>query len=445
MDSDSIAAAATAATSSAAKPREKPASCSPCEEPGVPAAPSAGKAKPNPKKGKTKTNQPSKAKPSSGKPPKTSSNEARIPKMSAPSKSPVGDDYNTRLARLESMISTLVDASASGRAKGPGMHNSSPRGSEQRRPPEAEIDDVDMEPECDYDYDPEDESIPVAGQAESDCSLTNPAILAKPSDKIPAFAAKFAVPTGVGEHLDEEIANTARFYLQEALDETALDETYKKYPMPGNCFPLKTPKVNPTVWENLPTPTRTRDLKLQKIEKALTTGITAFASTLDAATLSEAQNDALGLLCHANYELNQIRRDLIKPELDANCSQLCKPSNPVTNYLFGDDLGKQVKELQEQKKAVAGVMKGQKMRPSKQFHPYKKPGDRYRSQPRAGSWSPRESYRPPVAGTSRSPFLGQRPSWKRDPPARTYTPTSMTSQSRGRQAQQPHRQGLGRK
>ena len=405
MDSKNSSAAAASGSAAKRGPSNKTAS-STGEQQGLSVLPAAagtgkgkGKAKPNPDS--QAKNQLSKAKPNSDISSKTPDQDAianfKIPKVkeaASTSKSPVGDDSDVRLelAKLKSMIATLVDAqnSALGKAKGLGIDPSQ----QQPSPQELELsgtdgyvyDTMDMGTDSELDYE-HDDSVLVAGQAEAECSPSNPENMAKPSTKIPVFAAKFAVPTGVGEHLDEEIANTAKFYLQEALDETALDETYKRYPMPGNCLPLKTPKVNPTVWENLSTPTRTRDLKLQKIEKALTAGITAFASTLEAATLTEAQNDALGLLCHANYELNHVRRNLIKPELDANCSQLCKPSNPVTDYLFRDDLGRQVKELQEQKKTVAGVMKGHRMRPSKQFNPYKKPTDNYRSQPYARSWA----------------------------------------------------------
>ena len=57
--------------------------------------------------------------------------------------------------------------------------------------------------------------------------------------------------------------------------------------------------------------------------------------------------DRVLLLANANQELNYRRRELMRPQLNANYRHLCSPSNPVTSLLFGDDLPKAVKDISD--------------------------------------------------------------------------------------------------
>ena len=57
--------------------------------------------------------------------------------------------------------------------------------------------------------------------------------------------------------------------------------------------------------------------------------------------------DGVLLLANANQELNYRRRELMRPQLNANYRHLCSPSNPVTSLLFGDDLPKPVKDISD--------------------------------------------------------------------------------------------------
>ena len=60
--------------------------------------------------------------------------------------------------------------------------------------------------------------------------------------------------------------------------------------------------------------------------------------------------DGVLLLADANQELNYRRRELMRPQLNANYSHLYSPSNPVTSLLFGDDLPKAVKDISDTNK-----------------------------------------------------------------------------------------------
>ena len=227
---------------------------------------------------------------------------------------------------------------------------------------------------------------------------------------VPALAAKFATQADVGPSLHEEIANSTLFLMNNKLEEKVLDDTAAKYLPPANCATLDAPKVNQTIWDNLSPSTRSRDLKLSRVQKLLTRGITAFAQSLLPSTLSDQQQDALALLANANYEMNALRKDLIKPEMNSAYNHLCKASTPVTKFLFGDDLGKRVKDMKEEQRAAVGVVNSRKDpsrgRARAPYHPYA--GREYsRAQYKVAGWNA-PSNRPNL-GSRYKPFLDKTP------------------------------------
>ena len=262
---------------------------------------------------------------------------------------------------------------------------------------------------------------------------------------VPAFAAKYAVASDIGQPLDEELADSVNYLMSHHLEEKTLEDTSSKYPCPSNCQFLDTPKVNQTIWENLSAPVRTKDVKLQKVQKSLTRGIAAYVTLLDPNHISSEQQDVLALLCNANFEMNALRKELIKPDLNSRFTHLCKSTNPVTKYLFGDDLGKQVKDLQDQHKAAAGVMKGAHKRPRTAYqpYPYQSQGSDASRRYRDAGWSTK--FPRATQGNASKPFLGQRNLWKQRASAQaphTYTPMA----SRGSHyAPQARRAGQGKK
>ena len=70
-------------------------------------------------------------------------------------------------------------------------------------------------------------------------------------------------------------------------------------------------------------------------------------SMKDTPELNEIQQDAVALLANAQFELNQLRKDLIKPDLIPRYTHLCKPSVKTTQWLFGDELSKVMKEMDD--------------------------------------------------------------------------------------------------
>lgn len=58
-------------------------------------------------------------------------------------------------------------------------------------------------------------------------------------------------------------------------------------------------------------------------------------------------NDSLALLGHANKQMNMTRRGLIKPELRYEYLHLYAQSVTYTAWLFGDDISKTAKEIED--------------------------------------------------------------------------------------------------
>ena len=64
------------------------------------------------------------------------------------------------------------------------------------------------------------------------------------------------------------------------------------------------------------------------------------------------------------------QRDLIRPDLNKQYASLCNPSTPVSSFLFGDELNKEVEELAKSHKLSS------KVTPKKRMEPYKVPSGR---------------------------------------------------------------------
>ncbi|XP_071955992.1 uncharacterized protein [Antedon mediterranea] len=189
------------------------------------------------------------------------------------------------------------------------------------------------------------------------------------------FAKRFATLIEEGKPLQEVQADSVNYMITTPLEEKYMTENCQKYPKPINCQNLLVPRVNPLIWENLTPNVQNLDLKIQKCQKPLVKGLVAFLRSADELpTLTKTQEDSVALLASAHFELNQLRKELIKPDLNARYTHLCKTRVKTTEWLFGNNLHKAVKELEEEQKTV-GVMKNrQGQYRSHRFTPYQNSG-----------------------------------------------------------------------
>ncbi len=106
------------------------------------------------------------------------------------------------------------------------------------------------------------------------------------------------------------------------------------------------------------------DSKFQALQSTLVKGSTAVvllveelaklingAGSVDLQIVLDLGTDALALLGHTNRLLNLRRRDAMKNDLKHDFLHLCSNTVPFTDKLFGDDVTKMVKDIQEVNKA----------------------------------------------------------------------------------------------
>ena len=142
--------------------------------------------------------------------------------------------------------------------------------------------------------------------------------------------------------------------------DTKLKELQDKYKTPENCKVLCVPKVNLQLWHDLPRATKTRDLGLQELQKNIVKSAQPMLLLFDTIVKAKAEKkaiqpieispmlaDAVTLIGHASYLASVKRRKFLKPDISSAYQSVCSKSNPVTTFLFGDELPKQIKDIGE--------------------------------------------------------------------------------------------------
>ena len=141
----------------------------------------------------------------------------------------------------------------------------------------------------------------------------------------------------------------------------------KKYLRPENCEFLKTPRVNPELWDDLQDKTKHRKCSFQAFQKNLIKGITPvvqLASKVvdakkrkeDSIALNDVYDltiDALSFLGNSVYEFSMKRRELLKSEVAPAYKSLCHELQPITTLLFGDKLPQNIRNISQVKRMAA--------------------------------------------------------------------------------------------
>lgn len=172
----------------------------------------------------------------------------------------------------------------------------------------------------------------------------------------------------VGESLEnEKLAKLVDKMFRCKLSDKNLKDRLERQERPANCTTAKPPKVNPGIWRRLREPTKKRDLQFFKIQQALTKGILPVVRITDKLMQAKSLNadecqdlkkqglEAMSLLTHASYEINMQRRLLLRPDIGREYSALCSSQLPFTDFLFGDDLQKHLKDIGDQNKIGAKI------------------------------------------------------------------------------------------
>ena len=163
--------------------------------------------------------------------------------------------------------------------------------------------------------------------------------------------------------VDEGLANIVLSLLKDKLPEEKSQARIDKYSRPENVEGLRTPRVNPLIWNQLPAPVRTQDSKSQKTQNALIASLVATIKAtnhvLQQQPSGKAQDkelityltDAIALSLQCYHDINSTRRQAMKKDLHKDYAALCSAATvPATSeYLFGD-LSKLTKDISEANK-----------------------------------------------------------------------------------------------
>ena len=154
--------------------------------------------------------------------------------------------------------------------------------------------------------------------------------------------------------VNKKLAEVANVCWLEKLGDDQYKETTGKYFRPANCKKVVVPKVNEEIWGKLSHNANSRDVKFSRLQSNVTKAgcvvlntaesLLNLSAKADKSLAGELHNllvqatDAIKLLGHASFEIAQLRREDIKPQLNKEYGDLLSANVPVTEWLFGDDL-----------------------------------------------------------------------------------------------------------
>lgn len=227
---------------------------------------------------------------------------------------------------------------------------------------EYEYDEVDPEEGCSF-YEEEPSGV---SQSSTDLSTNLAGQKRKESEANPRFATmakRFKTQERCDVAIDETLAQNVTELFRNGIDDDRYAEMIKDETngRPENCDGLVTVKTNQLVWDAVTPAARTNDLKFQKIETSVIKAATILSKVVNKMAAIENEHDKFGemiddcnsslaLLGHSNKQICMVRRDLFKPELKDEYAHLCTHSLPYTSWLFGDDVSKKTKEIEDSNK-----------------------------------------------------------------------------------------------
>ena len=200
----------------------------------------------------------------------------------------------------------------------------------------------------------------------------------------------------VGPKVDEKLSKLVNTVLRSKISGDKLKSKAECFKRPQNCENLIVPNVNAEVWRKMSSRAKSRDLNFQRVQLYLTKGLipmvqclqfllnwrrnaknnadrSVHISDIELSKVTSDLCDSFSLLSHSDYQLCLRRREFIKPELNSEFRSLCA-SAPITEFLFGNDICSQIKELQQANQLVSRLTQykqtatgAQRARPYRQF------------------------------------------------------------------------------
>ncbi|XP_046574199.1 uncharacterized protein LOC124282290 [Haliotis rubra] len=210
-------------------------------------------------------------------------------------------------------------------------------------------------------------------------NMAAPSQPSKPVCDLGKIASVFKVSDQTGPRIETELADLVEGLLITKLDEKQKAEIFEKHARPENCPKLQPSRVNSEIWRIMESDSKSRDIRAQKVQNSICKGLVPIVKvvdtlcnkeTFDVSSLVTQLVDGIALIASANLDLSLKRRDAIRGDIRPEFKQLCAHTNPITEYLFGDNLSEQIKELTDTNKLVTKVHNVT----SHHFHPYQRGG-----------------------------------------------------------------------
>ena len=183
------------------------------------------------------------------------------------------------------------------------------------------------------------------------------------SDVLKDIAQDLNVKERTDPAIHEGLAGIFQTRLKGKMSDDKLKTKMEKYVRPENVD-LRVPKVNPLVWNQLSSQTRTQDARSQKSQSALIGALIASVKAADLAMKKYSNDrelitlltDSVAMGLQFNQEVNHSRRAAMKTDLHRDYASLCNMTPVAENseFLFGD-LSKLTKDIAEANKLTKRV------------------------------------------------------------------------------------------
>jgi hypothetical protein len=216
------------------------------------------------------------------------------------------------------------------------------------------------------------------------------------------FAAEYK-DEDFGPAVSPEFANVLMDMLRQPLSGEKLKAKANAYNRPENVPLLISPRVNKEIGGNCNTPTATKmlDSQFQNVQTNLMKGLAPLIYVTDSLLASNGKGlsatqahdaakellGALQLLTSVSGTINNMRKDNFRPSIGRAYVDICSHSREVNELLFGDDVSKTAKELNDSNKLVH-LVQGKRPflegtwrpRKARQHHNNNRPRSSHRSQ-----------------------------------------------------------------
>ena len=156
------------------------------------------------------------------------------------------------------------------------------------------------------------------------------------------------------QKINEKVATVVNKLSLKRISQEQSKSIMKRHCTPENIN-VCLPKCEQSIWNQLPGNVRVNDVKFQSTQALILSSINCQLKVSEALLALKADKETittclggLSLSMTANYEINQRRRDAIKPQFKVEFAKgLCTSSVPANVFLFGGDTAKRVREIAE--------------------------------------------------------------------------------------------------